>query len=128
MRCTAVFILLLFFSSCSNRTGIPDGIIPLDSMQKIMKDIIEADQFSVQFIARDSLKPDKVKAGQDLMEVIFKIHNITRAEFKASLNFYESRPDLNKKIFDSLMADANRRKPELYLPKPVIKSGKTPVK
>jgi|SRR5450631_2700460 Domain of unknown function (DUF4296) len=128
MRCTAVFLLLLFFSSCSNRTGIPGDIIPPDSMRKIMKDIIEADQYSTQFIARDSMKRDKVKASQDLMEVIFKIHHTTRAEFKTSLNFYESRPDLNKKIFDSLMADANRRKPELYLPKPVIKTGKTPEK
>ena len=97
-------------------------------MQKIMKDIIEADQYSSQYVSRDSSRKDKVKANQDLMEVIFKIHHTTRAEFKASLNFYESRPDLNKKIFDSLMADANRRKPELYLPKPIIKSGKTPEK
>ena len=125
MRCMTVFVILLLFSSCSNRTGIPNDIIQPDSMQKIMKDIIEADQYSAQFISKDSLKRDKVKASQDLMEAIFKIHHTTRAEFKASLSFYESRPDLNKKIFDSLMADANRRKPELYLPKTMIKSGKT---
>ena len=61
MRCTAVFLLLLFFSSCSNRTAIPGDIIPPDSMQKIMKDIIEADQYSSQYVARDSLHKDKLK-------------------------------------------------------------------
>ena len=49
------------------------------------------------------------------MEAVFKIHHTTRDAFRKSLSFYESRPDLNKIIFDSLAADANRRKTELIL-------------
>ena len=128
MKCPRVIFLLLFLAACSNRSGVPNDIIPPDSMQKIMKDIIEAEQYSAQFISKDSTKRDKVKANQELMEVIFQVHHITREEFKNSLSFYESRPDLNKKIFDSLVADANRRRPELYLPKPVAKPGKLPEK
>jgi Domain of unknown function (DUF4296) len=122
------FILLLFIAACSNRSEIPGDIIPPDSMRLIMKDIIIAGEYSDQFISKDSTRPNKKKANQELYEAIFKIHHTSREEVKKSLSFYESRPDLNKKIFDSLAADANRRRTELYLPKPIHKPGKLPVK
>jgi hypothetical protein len=122
------YLLLFFMIACSDRTGIPNDIIPTDSMRLIMKDIIIAEQYSELFVKRDSLRKDKKQASQQLLDEIFKIHHITREDFKKSLIFYESRPDLNKKIFDSLTADANRRKTELYLPKPVVTPKPAPAK
>jgi hypothetical protein len=109
-----IFFLVMGQAACSNRTSIPKGIIPLDAMQKIMQEMILAGEYSVQYISKDSLKQDKVKANQDLMETIFKLHHVSNTEFKNSLSFYESRPDLNKIIFDSIAADANRHKTEFY--------------
>ncbi len=65
-------------------------------------------EYSTNFIAKDSLRPDKLKENQLLFEAIFKIHHITRKEFNTSLAFYESRPDLNKRVFDSLVVYAAR--------------------
>ena len=96
-------------------------------MQRILKDVIIAGQYSEMYVAKDSTRPDKLKASQELLEEIFRIHHTTREEVKKSLSFYESRPDLNKKIFDSLQADANRHKTELYLPQPA-KTVKLPEK
>jgi hypothetical protein len=115
-----LFIFILM-TACSDRTGIPKDILPPDSMEVILKDVIMAEHYSYQYLSKDSLIRDKVKANQDLLEAIFKVHHITRATFRESLNYYESRPDLNKKIFDSLSAYANRRKVDLYAPKPLIK-------
>jgi hypothetical protein len=123
-----VFFLVVFFAACSNRTDVPNDIIPPDSMSRIMRDIIMAEQYSTQYIAKDSLKRDKLKANQDLLESIFKIHHTTRTEFKKSLSFYESRPDLNKTIFDSLAEYANRHKAEIYTPRTLIKPLPVPVK
>src|SRR5450432_882485 len=119
----AAIVLFMFFVSCSNRTGIPKGILPPDSM----KDIIMAAQYSSQYISKDSLKKDKVKANQELLDDIFKIHHITRAAFKESLSFYESRPDLSKKVFDSLSAYANRHQRELYQNKGTVQPHKLPM-
>jgi hypothetical protein len=116
------------WAACSDRTGIPNDIIPPDSMQNIMYDVIVAGEYSNQYINKDSLKPDKIKANQELLEDIFKIHHITREEFKESLHFYESRPDLNKNMFDSLAARTNRRRADLYKPKPLPKPVIQPVK
>ncbi len=128
MKRLIIFFIVFYQAACSSRTSVPEDIIPPDSMQKIMKDMIIAGQYSIQYIAHDSLKPDKVKASEDLMEAIFKIHHTTRAAFKKSLGFYESRPDLNKMIFDSLAADANRHRTELYTPRPVVKPVPVAVK
>lgn len=129
MKRMIIFGMILWLASCTNRTSIPANIIPLDSMQKIMKDLIVAGEYSIEYISKDSTKRDKVKANQDLLETIFKIHYTTKDIFKKSLSFYESRPDLNKIIFDSLAADANRHRPELYAPKkPPIRIKALPVK
>jgi Domain of unknown function (DUF4296) len=116
-----IFFLVVSQAACSNRSSIPKGIIPLDTMQKVMKEMILAGEYSVQYISKDTLKQDKVKANQDLMETIFSVHHISATDFKNSLSFYESRPDLNKIIFDSIAADANRHKTEFYTnPKPPL--------
>jgi hypothetical protein len=124
--------LIVFFligvSACSNQTDIPNNIIPPDSMQRIMMDVIAADQYSTLYINKDSLKRDKVKANQDLLESIFEIHHVSKENFQVSLRFYESRPDLNKKIFDSLAAYANIHRSELFRPKPLPKPAVAPLK
>jgi Domain of unknown function (DUF4296) len=115
--------IAIFFIACSNRTGIPNDIIPPDSMTRIMKDVVMANEYSMVYIPKDSLRKNKVLANQELLDGIFKMHHITKDEFKNSLHFYESRPDLNQKIFDSLSVFANRHKTELYLPKVPIRPG-----
>jgi hypothetical protein len=115
-RLNILFIVVLF-SACSNRTGIPGDVIPTDTMTRIMKDVILANEYSTAYFPKDTIRKDKMLANQELLDGVFKIHHVTREEFKNSLHFYESRPDLNKKIFDSLTAFANRHKTELYLPK-----------
>jgi hypothetical protein len=112
-----ILFFVVLFSACSNRTGIPGDIIPTDTMTMIMKDVILANEYSTAYFPKDTVRKDKMLANQELLDGIFEIHHVTREEFKNSLHFYESRPDLNKKIFDSLTAFANRHKTELYLPK-----------
>ncbi len=116
--------MIIFFAACSNRTGIPNDIIPPDSMGRIMKDVILADEYSTNYLSKDSLQKDKMLANEQLLDGVFKIHRISRQDFQTSLKFYESRPDLNKKIFDSLSAWSNRHKTDVYLPKNVILPGK----
>ena len=128
MKQLIVYSILVLMTACSNRTDVPGDIIPPDSMQKILKDVIMAEEYSSVYINRDSLRRDKLTANQDLLEAIFKIHHTSKEEFRKSLVFYESRPDLNKKIFDSLAAFANRHRADLYAPKPLTKPASVPVK
>ncbi|HET7000908.1 MAG TPA: DUF4296 domain-containing protein [Puia sp.] len=116
MKRLPVIFMIILFAACSNRSSIPGDIIPLDSMTVIMKDIIIANEYAMVNIPKDSTKKDKILANQQLLDGVFKIHHVTRESFQASYQFYESRPDMNQTIFDSLAAYANRHKNELYRP------------
>jgi hypothetical protein len=122
-----VFFIMILSAACSNRSSVPGDIIPMYSMTVIMKDIIIANEYSMTYIPKDSTKKDKILANQQLLEGVFKIHHITRESFDKSYRFYESRPDMNKTIFDSLSAYANRHKTDLYrplkIPKPILKAA-----
>ena len=128
MKRPPVIFMIILFTACSNRSSIPGDIIPLDSMTLIMKDIIIANEYSLVNLPKDSTKKDKILANQQLLDGVFKIHHITRESFQTSYEFYESRPDMNKTIFDSLSAYANRHKNELYrplkIPKPISPAAK----
>ena len=128
MKRLPVFFIMILFAACSNRSSVPGDIIPIDSMTMIMKDIIIANEYSLVNLPKDSTKKDKILANQQLLDGVFKIHHITRESFQNSYRFYESRPDMNKIIFDSLSAYANRHKTDLYrplkIPKPITAADK----
>jgi hypothetical protein len=123
-----VLFMVILFVACSDRTSIPAGIIPPDSMTVMMKEIIMVNEYSMAYISKDSLKKDKILANQALLDGVFKIHHISREAFENSLRFYDSRPDMNKVIFDSLSAYANRHRTELYRPLKITKPIPPPVK
>lgn len=45
---------------------------------------------------------------------VFSLHKVKKDDFYRSLKFYQSHPELNKILFDSLAAYANRERTELY--------------
>jgi Domain of unknown function (DUF4296) len=92
-------------------------------MQKILWDMIQADQFAKQFIVKDSAKKNVSVETMKLYDEIFQIHHITKQEFQKSYQFYVGRPDILKIIFDSLAAQGNRHIQEIYKPvSPPLKS------
>lgn len=110
-----VFGLIVLAVACTNRTKIPSDVMKQDKMEAVMWDMIQADRFSAQFLERDSAARKDIKTENlKLYERVFQLHKISRDEFIRSFNFYTSRPDLNKVIFDTMTARAERRRSELY--------------
>jgi len=106
-------------SACSNRRAVPADVLSIDSMASVMMDVMIADQYAFQFQKKDSTIKDKLKASQELLDEVFSLHHISREEFKKSVEFYESRPDLTRRIYDSLTIYSNKHRGELYAPKPM---------
>jgi hypothetical protein len=124
MRSFYVFLFGLCLYSCTDRESVPPGIIKPDSMQAILKDVVAADLFATQYLLKDSLRKDSVHRNVkletlQLYETIFKLHRVTKDEFRKSMDFYASRPDLEKQMFDSLSADETRSRTNLYKPKSI---------
>jgi hypothetical protein len=95
-----ILLLLISFFSCSEKDQKKD-ILPEKEMREVMWDMMRADQYVAAFLLKDSTHTKRDESIR-LYEEIFYIHKITREEFKASFDYYTSRPDLFRPIIDSL--------------------------
>ncbi len=96
---------------CSNDN---DGrIIPRDSMQVIMWDMMKADEVFMRKLVTDS-NAIKNKEDVKLYETVFRIHKISKDRFFESYRYYEAHPILLKEIVDSIDSKANRERIERY--------------
>jgi hypothetical protein len=122
---TGIVVLLWAVIGCSNKDRVPGGVLSKEKMRAVLWDIIQAERFTATYVAKDSSKNIKVENFK-LYSQIFSIHDVTKDEFIKSYNFYLSRPDMARMIFDSLAARANRQREEMYKSqKPAADSGKT---
>jgi hypothetical protein len=110
----SVLCLILFLFACTDNNKVPKDILPQDKMQKLMWDMVRADRFANQFIIpkADSLKKDSAVFA--FYNQVFQLNGITDQEFLKSYKFYLGRPDLMKIMFDSIAAQAERKKADVY--------------
>ena len=102
-----VFVIVIF--SCERKEK-QNNVLPEKKMREVMWDMIRADQYVSDFLLRDSSKKKKDESVR-LYDEIFRLHQITADEFKKSLAYYSSRPDLMRPIIDSLAARKNEVPP-----------------
>jgi hypothetical protein len=95
---------------CAKKTK-STGMLTQEKMREVMWDLIRADQYVSDYLAKDSTR-NKKNESRELYEQVFHLHKITGSQFKTSLDYYTSQPDLFRPIIDSLA----KRKKEFMLP------------
>jgi hypothetical protein len=93
-------------------------------MQAILWDVMQADEMADYYSSKDSTFKD-LSRHVDFYQKIFAIHNITKLDFKKSLNYYQNHPARLKPIFDSLQRfaqnlqsiDSFKKKPDIPINK-----------
>jgi hypothetical protein len=121
MRIVAgVLCILLIAAGCSEKDKIPSGVIGKDEMEKIIWDMMLADQYSANYLIKDSARVNVKMETLKLYETVFRLHKVTRDEFRKSFEFYQGRPDITRTMFDSLLAKGNRARMENYSRPPSI--------
>ena len=103
------FLLLILLFSCARKEN--KNVLPENKMREVMWDLIRADQYVADYLMRDSTR-NKKDESMKLYEEIFHLHKISRDQFKRSLAYYSSQPDLLRPIIDSLA----KRKSEFMFP------------
>ena len=112
MKSCFIVMGLIILAACSDERE--KAIIPEKEMEKILWDIIQADQFNTQFLKKDSAKLNVKAETMKLYDEIFQIHHVSREEFKKSYQFYIAHPEITKPMLDSLAARANLMRTEMY--------------
>jgi hypothetical protein len=117
MSLVKYLIVFVFILSACSREKKPD-VIPVPEMSKIMWDMVRADQYVADFVIKDTALSKKQESIK-LYEAIFRIHHITQAEFKKSMDYYKSKPELIQPLLDSLV----KMQREAFQPKPFKKDS-----
>jgi len=125
MRIVAGLLAMLLVAGCSDKDNVPSGIIPREKMEKILWDMVQADQYSSLYLVKDSARINVKTETQKLYEEVFRLHKISREEFRKSFQYYQEHPDLTRSVFDSLVTRGNRQRAESYsrpalTPKPPV--------
>lgn len=105
MKRRLLFLLLPFLFACHG--DIPDGVLPPVQMQSAMWDMMRADEMASFYVEHDS-SINLMKRRAQYYGEVFRVHKMTEQDFKRSLSFYESRPDIFKVVLDSLQAMGDR--------------------
>lgn len=124
--------LLLTGIGCSDKNSVPSGILSREKMENVLWDMIQADQYSTLYLAKDSAHINTKMENLRLYEQVFRLHQVTREEFRKSYQYYLDHPALNQVLFDSLISRGNRLRTESYSrpvlshPSPSVTPGKSP--
>ena len=111
-------IALILFFSCTQKTKIPDAILPPEKMEKLLMDMLRAEEFLNQR-QPDSATVDSFNRIK-LYQSVLTLHKTTKEDFKKSFTFYEAHPDLLKTVLDSMHSIATRSELQTKIP-PKIK-------
>lgn len=102
---------LLCLLGCSKKSNNQE-ILGREKMQAVMWDVIGADVFTEQFVKKDSSKNAVVENVQ-LQNKIFALHNVSRARYYKSFDYYVAHTELMKTLLDSMTAKAETDRPKM---------------
>jgi hypothetical protein len=106
--------VILAASSCSDKNSVPAGVLPHEKMEAVMWDVIQSEQYSAAYLAKDSAHINLKLENLRLYDEVFRLHQVSREEFRKSYQYYMGRADLAQILFDSLLAKGNRLRTESY--------------
>jgi hypothetical protein len=113
MKRGLVFVLIVnvFIACTSGDTKIPKDVLPVDKMKLIVWDLTQAGAYANYLKEKDT---STKHLNTMYMAEVLKLHHISKEDFFKSFKFYQSDPSLNKVLFDSVSAYAQRQRPEIY--------------
>lgn len=83
------------------------GILPRDKMGEVMTDLVIAEEFAHGKAMKDSSLNEKDETIR-LYTQVLELHKTSRQEFMKSFDYYLSKPEIARAMFDSLSNQARR--------------------
>ena len=106
MRKTVCICFVLIVLGCSHGS-VPKGILEPHNMEKVVYDLLRVDEYLNSFAQKDTITSIKMKR-RIFYDQVFKLHGTDRKQFYTSFKYYQQHPDIQKTLFDSVLAMAGR--------------------
>jgi Domain of unknown function (DUF4296) len=117
MNRIVVLFFLFLVVGCNTRNDVPNGILPPQKMQQVMWDMMQVDGLVAYSYDTLIKKPGK---RTELYYTVLSNYKISQEEFRENMQFYQTRPDLLKIVFDSLQQMALRDTAKIVLDTPKV--------
>ena len=105
---------MLMTGGGSDKNSVPSDVLPHDKMEAVMWDVIQSEQYSANYLIKDSARLDLKLENLRMYDEIFRLHHTSRDQFRKSYQYYMGRADLAQTLFDSLLNKGNRLRTESY--------------
>jgi hypothetical protein len=102
-----IWVLAVILFSCSQKTKVPDTILPPEKMEKLLMDMLRTEEL-LNKVQIDSTLKDSVTRF-NLYQSVLAFHKTDKENFKKSFTYYENHPNLLKPILDSMYAQASKK-------------------
>jgi hypothetical protein len=108
MKIFSFITLVLVLASCSDgikRKPEPDNLIPREQMVETMSELIKLESYiQGKYPSVAQYNKVMINSGDSLLGTL----NVTKDQFEASLEYYGSRQDVMKGIYDEILDDMNK--------------------
>lgn len=109
MKWLIIAVVTFIFACCSDsRQKKPKDLLGISSMTAVLADVLTADAVANEKKYHDSLL-NVNNLSATYYQQIFKLHNISKEQFKKSYEYYVNHPDEFKTVLDSVNVVINRR-------------------
>ena len=102
-----LLLSLVILISCGN-DSVPKDVLSQEKMEAVLWDVMRADEMVNQHAITDSTFKN-VSKNAELYQQIFQLHNISKAAFQKSLQYYQEHPAQLQPVIDSLKAFSERK-------------------
>ena len=111
MRIIISFIFLILVSSCEDSSGViaripePENLIQRELFTDILTDLVKLEgHMDAKYAVVTKYHKTMIHSGDSLL----KMHNVNLETFESSMEYYGSRQDLMKSIYDDVLDELNK--------------------
>jgi len=103
-------VMLLLLVGCCIYSCKPkrEKKLALNTMKEVMWDIVCADEWFAEEVARDSMLKHSNNFAK--YQQVFDIHKVTEEDFSATFDYYQQHPDEFKILIDSVQLYGSRKR------------------
>lgn len=94
--------MVLLAMACSSK---PRGVLPEEKMKAVLWDLALAGEYINGFVYYKAPSANRAVLNNELLKEIYKVHDITKAQFDKSLDYYKEHPKTLMSMLDSIVAE-----------------------
>jgi hypothetical protein len=104
-----ILLSLLFLSACASKQSKKEVLLPIQTMQQTVWQLMQVDEYLLRKIQTDTTIQPSVQKAQYYQKV-FNLNKVDRVQFYATMEYLDKHPVEMKELMDSVEALSKREK------------------